>query len=263
VFRAGHGDPLRHRICCVETPASVLKFRPRAEPSASQAEQAARLRIFPLTGYFTEGFQMSSNDHPDDMERTSQDAQTPAAAYDAGRSAGANQWVLYAVGIVSILGGVIAITMPLLGTLTAALAAGAALIASGLMGLFTAFRRHEGWHVAAAFALALLSIAVGAMILLQPFAGIVALTSLVIAWFAASGLLRIWYGARSLRGGGGWMLALGVLSVSVALMLWFGLPFSATWILGVLLGVDLTIWGALMIALATRIARAEPASDAA
>ncbi|MFW5642072.1 MAG: HdeD family acid-resistance protein, partial [Roseicyclus sp.] len=75
----------------------------------------------------------------------------------------------------------------------------------------------------------------------------------------ASGLLRIWYGAKSLGDGGGWMLALGVLSVVVALLLWFALPFSATWVLGVLLGVDLTIWGALMIALAVRIGRKDPA----
>lgn len=205
---------------------------------------------------------MSSNDHPDSLRGTRNDLHDSAAAYDAGRSAGANQWVLYALGIVSVLGGLIAIAMPLLGTLTAALVAGAALIASGLMGLFTAFRRHEGWHVAAAFALALLSIAVGAMILLQPYAGIFALTTLVIAWFAASGLVRAWYGAKSLRDGGGWMLALGILSVAVALMLWFSLPFSATWVLGVLLGVDLVIWGALMIALAVRIGRSDPAPDA-
>lgn len=201
---------------------------------------------------------MSSNDHPEHVPRSPGDLQSRAAAYDAGRSAGANQWVLYALGVVSILGGIVAIAMPFLGTLTAALVAGAALIASGLMGLFTAFRRHEGWHVAAAFALALLSIVVGVVIFLQPVAGIFALTTLVIAWFGASGLLRIWYGARSLGDGGGWMLALGILSVAVALLLWFGLPFSATWVLGVLLGVDLAVWGALMIALAVRLGRKTP-----
>ena len=53
-------------------------------------------------------------------------------------------------------------------------------------------------------------------------------------------------------------VALGSISVLLAVMLWFGLPFSATWVLGVLLGVDLAVWGALMIALAVRIGRAEP-----
>lgn len=200
---------------------------------------------------------MSSKDHPDYVPRSPGDLQKRAAAYEAGRTAGSNQWLLYTVGIVSILGGLAAIAMPLLGTLTAAIVAGAALIASGLVGLFTAYRRHEGWHVAAAFAVSLLSIVVGVMIFLQPVAGIFALTTLVIAWFGASGLLRIWYGARSLGDGGGWMLAFGLLSVAVAVLLWFGLPFSAVWVLGVLLGVDLIVWGALMIGLAYRIGRAE------
>ncbi|MEL7279195.1 MAG: HdeD family acid-resistance protein [Pseudomonadota bacterium] len=201
---------------------------------------------------------MSQHDQTYDTQDGNDDQQTPSAAYDAGRRASTNQWVLYALGIVSILGGVIAIAMPLLSTLTAALVAGAALVASGLIGLFTAFRRHEGWHIAAAFALALLSIVVGLMIILQPVAGIFALTTLVIAWFAASGFLRIWYGFKSFGHGGAWMVALGIISVLLAVMLWFGLPFSATWVLGVLLGVDLAVWGALMIALAVRIGRAEP-----
>ena len=186
---------------------------------------------------------------------------TEAEAYEAGRRAAGNRWLLYAVGIVSIVAGAIAILMPFLGTLTAAFVAGAALVASGLAGLFTAFRRHEGWQVAAAFAVSLLSIVVGVMIFLQPVAGIFALTTLVIAWFGASGILRVWYGFRSLGDGGGWMAAFGVLSIALALLLWFGLPFSAVWVLGLLLGVDLMMWGALMIAFAVRAGRM-PTADA-
>lgn len=195
------------------------------------------------------------------MADTNRDAglHTGAVPREAGRSAARKRWLPYAVGIVSIVAGAIAILNPFLGTLTAAFVAGAALVASGLVGLLTAFRRHEGWHVAAAFAIALLSIVVGLMIFLQPIAGVFALTTLVIAWFGASGILRAWYDFRSLGDGGGWMAAFGVLSIALALLLWFGLPFSAVWVLGVLPGVDLVIWGALMIALAARIRRLDPA----
>lgn len=198
---------------------------------------------------------MSDSTHSDSRYPPADDTRAQTAAYEAGRSASSNRWLLYGVGIVSILAGAVAILMPFLGTLTAAFVAGAALIASGIAGLFTAFRRHEGWYVAAAFALALLSIAVGIMIFLQPVAGIFALTTLVIAWFGASGILRVWYGLRSFGDGGGWMAAFGILAIVVAIMLWFGLPFSATWVLGVLLGVDLIMWGSIMIALAVRAGR--------
>ncbi len=176
-------------------------------------------------------------------------------AYDAGRRAQGQRWLLFLVGGVSILAGALAILLPALGTITAAAVAGAALIASGVVGLFTAFRRHEGWHMASAFALSLLSIVAGVLIFLEPLAGIFALTTLVIAWFAASGLLRIWYGFRNWNEGGGWMIAVGILAVVLAVMLWFSLPFSATWVLGVLLGVDLLLWGSMLIAFAVRIGR--------
>lgn len=179
-------------------------------------------------------------------------------AYDAGRRAASQRWLLIVIGVVAIIAGALAIVMPLIGTITAAFVAGAALLVTGIAGLFTAFRRGEGWHMASAFILSLLSIAAGVLIFLQPVAGVLALTTLVIAWFAASGILRIYYGAKNMSDGGGWMVAVGALSLVLAVLLWFGLPFSATWILGVLLGVDLLLWGSLMIAFATRIKRHGP-----
>lgn len=179
-------------------------------------------------------------------------------AYDAGRRAASQRWLLIVIGVVAIIAGALAIVMPLIGTITAAFVAGAALLITGIAGLFTAFRRGEGWHMASAFILSLLSIAAGVLIFLQPVAGVLALTTLVIAWFAASGILRIYYGAKNMSDGGGWMVAVGALSLVLAVLLWFGLPFSATWVLGVLLGVDLLLWGSLMIAFATRIKRHGP-----
>lgn len=181
---------------------------------------------------------------------------TEADAFRAGRSAAHNRWLLVIVGAVSALAGLFAIGMPFLASLTAAYVTGGVLIVAGLVGLFTAFRRNDGWHIAAAFALAVLSVVVGVLILAQPIAGILALTTLVIAYFGASGILRIYYGTRMWGDGGGWMLAVGVLSVAVAVLLWFGLPFNAAWVPGVLLGVDLIIWGAVLIGFAMQKGRA-------
>lgn len=199
---------------------------------------------------------MSESRSHESMQHRESDPE--GAAYEAGRQATTHRWLLIALGVVSIVAGALAILMPLLGTITAAFVAGAALLVSGIAGLFTAYRRHEGWQMAAAFFLSLLAIAAGVLIFLQPVAGVLALTTLVIAWFAASGVLRLYYGAKNMGDGGGWMIAVGVLSLALAVLLWFGLPFSATWILGVLLGVDLLLWGSLMIAFAARIRRHGP-----
>lgn len=184
-------------------------------------------------------------------------------AFRAGKAAPQNRWLLIVVGIVTVVAGVAALLMPLLASLTAAILVGWLLVISGAFGLVTAFRRRDGWQLAAAFAVSLVSIVGGLLMLVQPVAGIFALTTILIAYFAASGLLRIWYGARSFGDGGGWMVATGALSLVLAVLLWFGLPFSAAWVPGVMLGVDLLFWGALQIALAIRIGRAASQNDAA
>jgi len=177
----------------------------------------------------------------------------PRSAYDAGVSAGKNRWLLLAVGGVTVLAGLIALAMPFVASLTATLFVGWLLLGSGIAGLITAFRRHEGSDIAAAFALAVLSVIAGVLILLQPVVGILALTTLIIAYFFATGALRLYYGTRLWGAGGGWMIAGGAVSVALSVLLWFGLPFNAAWIPGVLLGVDLVIWGAMLIALAIRV----------
>lgn len=184
---------------------------------------------------------------------------TPAseAAYAAGQEAAHNKWLLLIIGVVTLIGGLIAIFMPLLASFTAALVVGWVLVASGLVGIIAAIRRNHGWHMLSAALGAALSVVIGVLILLQPIVGLLTLTALIIAFFAASGALRIYYGMRLLRDGdgGGWMIAGGALSVVLAVMLLTGLPFSAAWVPGFLLGIDLTIWGVILIALGVSAAR--------
>lgn len=198
------------------------------------------------------------SDTPDTSDTT--EAPDRAAAFEAGKAAAQNRTLLYVLGGVTVLAGAIAIAMPVLGSLTAAFTIGWVLIASGCIGLFAAFRRRDAWNIAAAFGLALLSVVAGILFLLQPIAGLLALTTLIAAYFVATGILRIYYGAKSMGDGGGWLVGLGVLSLIVGLVLWFGLPFNAVWVPGVLLGVDLVFWGALQIAFASRAGRANDGS---
>jgi len=176
-------------------------------------------------------------------------------AFRAGKAAAQNRWLLLILGAVTVLAGIAALAMPFFASIAAALLLGWVLITSGVVGLFAAFRRNEGWHIAAAFALALLAIVTGALVLVQPIAGILAITTLIIAYFAAAGVLRLYYGAKSFGDGGGWMVASGALSLLLAILLWFGLPFNAAWVPGVLLGLDLILWGALQIAFGMREGR--------
>ena len=192
----------------------------------------------------------STRSHPERDEATEGRETDPA--FRAGKAAAQNRWLLLILGAVTVLAGVAALAMPFIASVAAALLLGWVLIVSGVVGLFAAFRRNEGWHIAAAFAFSLLAIVTGALILVQPIAGILAITTLIIAYFAAAGILRLYYGAKSFGDGGGWMVASGTLSLLLAILLWFGLPFNAAWVPGVLLGLDLIFWGALQIAFGIR-----------
>jgi len=199
----------------------------------------------------------STGTHTERGEETGDREADPA--FRAGKAAAQNRWLLLVLGAVTVLAGVVALAMPFFASIAAALLVGWVLIASGVVGLFAAFRRNEGWHIAAAFALSLLAIVTGGLILVQPIAGILAITTLIIAYFAAAGILRIYYGAKSFGDGGGWMVAAGALSLLLAILLWFGLPFNAAWVPGVLLGLDLILWGALLIAFGMREGRQKAA----
>ena len=191
----------------------------------------------------------------DAEDQNAPEDRTQETAFAAGKSAAQNRWLLLIVGIVTSLAGLFAIAMPFLATFTATFTVGWVLIISGIFGLIAAFRRHSGFDLAAAFSLGIVSIFAGCLILVQPIAGIFALTTLIIAYFAASGALRIYYGFRTIGRGGGWMLAGGALSLFLAVMLFLGLPFSAAWVPGVLLGVDLLLWGSILIAAGIRVGR--------
>lgn len=185
------------------------------------------------------------------------DSDISAAAYLAGQEAAHNKWLLLIVGIVTLIGGVIAIAMPLVASYTATLIVAWVLIASGVVGLFAAFRRQHGWHMVAAFLSAALSILIGLLVLAQPVLGLLTLTALIIAYFAVSGALRVYYGARLLKGGVGgvWMIAGGALSLLLAVLLLSGLPSAAAWVPGFLLGIDLMVWGVILIAIALRVSQ--------
>ena len=174
-----------------------------------------------------------------------------AAMEALGVEAGRNGWVLWVMGIAAILAGLVALAMPLMATFAATIFVAAMLVASGAVGLFTSFRRRDGGAIAAGFALSALAIVTGVVMLVAPLAGIVALSTLIVAWFAASGALKLWYGIKADgMTGRGWMIASGVLSLGLAVLLWFSLPGAALWLPGLLLAVDLILYGTLLIALA-------------
>ena len=91
---------------------------------------------------------------------------------------------------------------------------------------------------------ALITLVAGLYILVFPLSGTVSLTFVLAVWLLASGVLSFIYAAQRRSEPGSWTYMFGgVLSVILGLLIAVGLPSSAAWAIGLLVGVNLIFWG--------------------
>ena len=165
-----------------------------------------------------------------------------------------DHWVLFLVeGIVLLVLGAAAIIVPVIATLAFTLLIGWLFLISGVVGLITTFwmRNVPGfwWSLISG----VVGIAAGIVLLLWPISGTVSLTLLLIAFFLVEGIVTLMYAFEhraQLSGRWGWMLASGIVDLILAGIIFAGLPESATWALGLLVGINLLFGGAAMVAMA-------------
>ena len=163
-------------------------------------------------------------------------------------------WLL-ALGLVQIIAGSIAITVPLIASLTAVAIFGALLIMTGIMQLVHAFQVRS-WPRSVWYGLGgvLYGIA-GIAVVAHPLGGALTLAILIAILCFADGTLRIAFG-MTVRPvvGWGWLVAAGLGSIVVGVILLVGWPATALWATGLLLGVNLIFNGIMnaTLAIATR-----------
>ena len=175
----------------------------------------------------------------------------------------AEHWVWYLVlGAVLLFAGVVAIAFPFLSTVAAKIALGWIFLFSGAVTIVHAFSagnwRGLFWNllIGVLYALA------GLYLAFLPLAGIVTLTLLVALLLLVDGVLEIVM-AYQIRPhtGWGWVLASGVAALIAGLLIASQLPSSATWVIGVLVGLKMIMAGWSFIALALGSHRADTSSS--
>lgn len=163
-------------------------------------------------------------------------------------------WVLFLVeGIILLVLGAAAIIVPVIATLAFTLFIGWLFLISGVVGLITTFwmRNVPGfwWSLLSG----VVGIAAGIVLILWPISGTVSLTLLLIAFFLVEGIVTLMYAFEhraQLSGRWGWMLASGIVDLILAGIIFAGLPETATWALGLLVGINLLFGGVAMIGMA-------------
>ena len=177
-------------------------------------------------------------------------AELPTKMRDVVRA----HWKAFLIeGILLSILGLAAMIVPPIASLAVTIMLGWLFLISGIAGLVLTFwaRAMPGfWWSLISAALAVLA---GMILLAQPAQGTLTLTIVVGAYFLAEGVATIMYALehrRELSGRWSWILIAGLMDLVIAAIIITGLPGSAMWAIGLLVGVNLLFGGATLIGVA-------------
>lgn len=159
-----------------------------------------------------------------------------------------------ALGAVFIVLGLIASSQLLLATVVTVYYLGATIIMAGILQIVQSCRLSRWTGFILWLLSGLLYIGAGIMSFMNPALASSALTLLLALFTAASGIARIWLGAGAMsERGWGWIVASGVLSTVVGLLVLVGWPVNSAWVLGLILSIDLIFQGCTMLGAGFRL----------
>ena len=178
-------------------------------------------------------------------------------------------WVLFLCeGIALVILGILALLAPVIASVAATVFFGWILLVSGIVGLISTFRARQapgfGWSLLSA----LVATVAGLLLLVWPLQGTLSLTAVLIAFLLVEGVASVMYALEhrsALSGRWGWMLASGIVDIFLGVLLLVGLPGTALWALGLLLGINLLFggWALILMALHARPAPGAAPANAA
>jgi len=170
------------------------------------------------------------------------------------RAAVREHWQAFLIeGILLVVLGLAAMIVPPLASLAVTIFLGWMFLISGIAGLVLTFwaRQMPGfwWSLISAA----LAVAAGIILLAQPVQGTLTLTIVVGAYFLAEGVATIMYALehrRELSERWSWLLVSGLMDILIAFLIIAGLPGSAEWAIGLLVGINLVLGGASLVGMA-------------
>lgn len=184
------------------------------------------------------------------------------------REAVRRHWGLFlAQGLVMLVLGLLALARPMIATLAVEIFAGWLFLVGGIVGLAGVVTARKMPGFVWGLIRAAMAILVGILLLWRPLAGVLTLTLLLAAFFAAQGVAQIIAAISqraALPGSWTWVLLSGVIDLILAAIIISGWPGTAAWVLGLMVGINLIMSGVALVvtALACRRVAAAPAAAA-
>ena len=171
-------------------------------------------------------------------------------------------WGLFlSEGIILVILGIIALLLPAVATFAVAIVIGWVVLLSGIVGLISTLRMRSApgfWWSLFSAALAIIA---GVILLGWPLSGVVSLTFILTVFLLFEGIASIMLALdhrRKASGHWGVLLASGIIDLILAAFIFLGLPGTAVWILGLVVGVNMLFGGSALISMAWRARAAAP-----
>ena len=144
------------------------------------------------------------------------------------------------LGIALIVFGTIAIIFPFATTIAAKAFIGWLFIIAGGVQIWHSFSIREWGGFLWNLLIGVLYFVVGCWLAFDPFAGIIGLTVLLALTFVAQGVMEAAM-ANNLRpnAGWGWMMFSGAISILAGVLIVAGLPSTAIWAVGLMVGINM------------------------
>jgi uncharacterized membrane protein HdeD (DUF308 family) len=167
-----------------------------------------------------------------------------------------NSAFLVILGIMLAMIGAIAMAAPLAAGIAVEMFVGVMMLSRGAMQLYYGIKvRHWGHRFGSymglgSIAMALLCVAVGVLLLINPIAGLRFLTLLLAVYLVLMGGFEILHSIElsAVRGWGFVMLS-GAISVALGVLIWRQWPLSGHWAMGVMVGASFIASAASMVML--------------
>lgn len=149
-----------------------------------------------------------------------------------------------ALGVVVFLAGAIAAANLFVATVISVLVVGGMMIAGGVLEIVHSFSIKSWGSFILWFLTGVLYTIAGILTFYNPLLATAILTLFIAISLIAAGLARIWAGIWQRNSSGwAWMVAAGILTLLVGLLIMLRWPVNSLWVIGIFLAVDLMFQG--------------------
>ncbi|NJC33467.1 uncharacterized membrane protein HdeD (DUF308 family) [Sphingomonas jejuensis] len=151
--------------------------------------------------------------------------------------------MLLALGILLIIGGLLAILLPGATALAATIIAGWVLLLIGVAGIVMGVRTRRDHGRVSDILLGALSVVAGLVLIFDPLRGALSLTLVLSIWLLVRGIMELIGASRSNGGGRTLLIVAGLVDLLLAGLLFFNYPFPAVQMAGLFVGISLLFRG--------------------